>query len=350
MDGRRHSIILREGGFSRRFGRAIFPGIISRNKTDTQKLSKFSSIPVLSSIPLFIFSIWLFPSVLGHVFGGMSGQESVLPTYQSVPDSALESLIEKETKQEYGASAAVADDGNGIFNKKNKVKAGTVFVLALVIAIFTLRAGFFGKKAQEYNTVGVSPEGFPANSVQGVIANNDVNPIGTIISEQQEEVTTDVDASYIEVIQVPSEPAAPVVESSEEVVEEEEEAAVEQQQEEAAAEEAAEEETSEVIEPTDEVAVVEPVYEPPVLPDPTAYPVAPPTTAPSNGRAQPTNPTGAPTAAMQINAAQLKRMRSDSRLSPLSMSMYTDANNWIKTFFSKYGLVGTRFTNKQVHY
>lgn len=29
------------------------------------------------------------------------------------------------------------------------------------------------------------------------------------------------------------------------------------------------------------------------------------------------------------------------------MSMYTDANNWIKTFFSKYGLVGTRFTNKQ---
>ena len=221
--------------------------------------------------------------------------------------------------------------------------------MALVIAIFTLRAGFFGKKAQEYNTVGVSPEGFPANSVQGVIANNDVNPIGTIISEQQEEVTTDVDASYIEVIQVPSEPAAPVVESSEEVVEEEEEAeAVEQQQEEAA-EDAAEEETTEVIEPTEEVAVVEPVYEPPV-PDPTGYPVAPPTVAPSNGRAQPTNPTGAPTAAMQINAAQLKRMRSDSRLSPLSMSMYTDANNWIKTFFSKYGLVGTRFTNKQVHY
>ena len=277
-------------------------------------------------------------------FGGMSGQESVLPTYQSVPDSALESLIEK---QEYGAPTAAADDGNGIFSKKNKIKAGTVFVLALVIAIFTLRAGFFGNKAQEYNSVGVSPEGFPANSVQGVIANNDVNPIGTIISEQQDIVTTDVDASYIDVIQVPAEPAAPVVESSEEVVEEEEE--------EAAAEVAAVEEVVEVAEePSEEVvevAVSEPVYEPPVLapvPDPTSYPVAPPTTVPTM-KIQPTNPTGAPTAAMQINAAQLKRMRSDSRLSPLSMSMYTDANNWIKTFFSKYGLVGTRFTNKQVH-
>ena len=282
----------------------------------------------------------------------MSGQESVLPTYQSVPDSALESLIEKETKQEYGASAVVADDGNGIFSKKNKIKAGTVFVLALVIAIFTLRAGFFGQKAQEYNTVGVSPDGFPSNSVQGVIANNDVNPIGAIISEQQDIVITDVDASYIDVIQVPSEPAAPVVESSAEVVEEEEEAAIEQQQEEeAAAEESAAEEVSEVVEePTEEVvevAVIEPVYEP--VPDPTGYPVAPPTAAPTDGRAQPTKPTAAPTAAMQINAAQLKRMRSDSRLSPLSMSMYTDANNWIKTFFSKYGLVGTRFTNKQVH-
>ena len=282
----------------------------------------------------------------------MSGQESVLPTYQSVPDSALESLIEKETKQEYGASAVVADDGNGIFSKKNKIKAGTVFVLALVIAIFTLRAGFFGQKAQEYNTVGVSPDGFPSNSVQGVIANNDVNPIGAIISEQQDIVITDVDASYIDVIQVPSEPAAPVVESSAEVVEEEEEAAIEQQQEEEAAEESAAEEVSEVVEePTEEevveVAVIEPVYEP--VPDPTGYLVAPPTAAPTDGRAQPTKPTAAPTAAMQINAAQLKRMRSDSRLSPLSMSMYTDANNWIKTFFSKYGLVGTRFTNKQVH-
>ena len=28
---------------------------------------------------------------------------------------------------------------------------------------------------------------------------------------------------------------------------------------------------------------------------------------------------------------------------------YTDQNNWIKTFFSKYGLVGTRFTNKQTY-
>ena len=33
----------------------------------------------------------------------------------------------------------------------------------------------------------------------------------------------------------------------------------------------------------------------------------------------------------------------------LTLDRYTDQNNWIKTFFSKYGLVGTRFTNKQTY-
>jgi hypothetical protein len=101
-----------------------------------------------------------------------------------------------------------------------------------------------------------------------------------------------------------------------------------------------------VAEPVVEEPAVEVVVEPVVVPDPTLAPVSPPTPAPS---AAVVKPSMAPTAAMQLTVAQLKKMRSDSRLAPLSMSMYTDQNNWIKTFFSKYGLVGTRFTNKMTY-
>lgn len=44
----------------------------------------------------------------------------------------------------------------------------------------------------------------------------------------------------------------------------------------------------------------------------------------------------------------LSACNSLSRPLPYS-GRYTDQNNWIKTFFSKYGLVGTRFTNKQTY-
>jgi len=42
----------------------------------------------------------------------------------------------------------------------------------------------------------------------------------------------------------------------------------------------------------------------------------------------------------------LSDIRSDTRLSPLFMSRYTDTNGMLQTFFTKYGLVGNRLTDK----
>ena len=46
-------------------------------------------------------------------------------------------------------------------------------------------------------------------------------------------------------------------------------------------------------------------------------------------------------------ATALTDIRSDTRLSPLFMSRYTDTNGMLQTFFSKYGLVGNRLTDKE---
>jgi len=44
---------------------------------------------------------------------------------------------------------------------------------------------------------------------------------------------------------------------------------------------------------------------------------------------------------------ELKNVRSDSRLSPIFMSRYTEEKDLFHTFFSKYGLVGNRKTNSK---
>ena len=276
----------------------------------------------------------------------MSGQ-SVLPTYQN--DGVLESLIEKEPPKEYGVVAS--PDDSSIFSKKNKVKTGTIFVVALVISVFLLRTVLSPKQTEVYNNAGVSPDGFPgglpSNSVQDVIASSDASS-ASIVYTAPDSITTDVEASYI--IDVP---AAETTTTVEEV--NVETGAVDAVQPEPVAE--PEPEPAPAAEPvavTEPVIVTEPVVEEPAaeviiapvavpVPDPTLAPVSPPTPVPSK---EVVRPSMAPTAAMQITVAQLKKMRSDARLAPLSMSMYTDQNNWIKTFFSKYGLVGTRFTNK----
>jgi hypothetical protein len=43
-------------------------------------------------------------------------------------------------------------------------------------------------------------------------------------------------------------------------------------------------------------------------------------------------------------------IKSDTRLSPLSMSSYKDDNGLMRTFFTKYGLVGNRFTDKEKYH
>lgn len=264
----------------------------------------------------------------------MSGP-SVLPTYQN--DGVLESLIEKEPPKEYGV--VTSTDDNSIFGKKNKVKTGTIFVVALVISIFLLRT-IITPKAEVYNGAGVTPDGFPAasapNSVQDVIASSDASS-ASIIYTEPDSISTDVEASYI--IDVPAEETTTTVEEVNV-----ETGAVEEPEVIVVAEPVITEPI--VAEPIVAEPAVEVVVAPVIVPDPTLAPVSPPTSAPS---AAVVKPSMAPTSAMQLTTAQLKRIRSDSRLSPLSMSMYTDQNNWIKTFFSKYGLVGTRFTNKMTY-
>ena len=43
----------------------------------------------------------------------------------------------------------------------------------------------------------------------------------------------------------------------------------------------------------------------------------------------------------------ISQIRSDSRLSPLFMSSHIDTEGLLRTFFSKYGLVGNRYTDKE---
>ena len=268
----------------------------------------------------------------------MSGP-SVLPTYQN--DGVLESLIEKEPPKEYGV--VTSTDDNSIFSKKNKVKTGTIFVVALVISVFLLRT-IITPKAEVYNGAGVTPDGFPAvsapNSVQDVIASSDASS-ASIVYTEPDSISTDVEASYI--IDIPSEETTTTVEEVNV-----ETGAVEEPEVVIAEPVVVEPVITEpiVAEPIVAEPSVEVVVAPVIVPDPTLAPVSPPTPAPS---AAVVKPSMAPTSAMQLTTAQLKRIRSDSRLSPLSMSMYTDQNNWIKTFFSKYGLVGTRFTNKMTY-
>lgn len=255
----------------------------------------------------------------------------MLPTYQNAGDGALESLIEKEPPKEYGAVTTEDRDGdNSLFSKKNKVKTGTVFVLSLVIAVFLLRSVFASPQAANntYNSVGVNPDGFlpPPSSVQGVIASSDV--ADSIVYAQPDSVSTDVEASYI----VEETPASAVTENITPAETGDEPSYVEDVTVAVPAVEPVEEEPVAAYEEpaateADQTAVIEAVEEPAVeevvvieTPEPTPEPTtAPePTQAPSKLVVRPSQ---GPTAAMQINPAQLKRMRSDSRLAPLSMSL-----------------------------
>jgi hypothetical protein len=259
----------------------------------------------------------------------MSGP-SVLPTYQN-SDGALESLIEKEPPKEYGA-VTTEDSDDSMFSRKNKVKTGTIFVLSLVIAIFLLRSVFASPQTPNttYNSVGVNSDGFlppsSPSSVQEVIASSDV--ADSIVYAQPDSVSTDVDASYIveetpvaaaEVVT----PAATGDEPSyvEEVVVEAPAAPVEEEPA-VSSEEPAVEETVAAAEPEADVAAAETVVieeTPAPTPLPTPLPSAPPPTAVPSKLV--VRPSSGPTAAMQIKSDQLKRMRSDSRLAPLSMSL-----------------------------
>ena len=253
-------------------------------------------------------------------------------------------MIEKEPPKEYGVVSS--PDDSSIFSKKNKVKTGTIFVVALVISVFLLRTVLSPKQAEVYNNAGVSPDGFPgglpSNSVQDVIASSDASS-ASIVYTAPDTISTDVEASYI--IDVPAvETPATVEEVNVETGAVEAPEVVAVQPEPVAEPVVTEPVVAEPVVVVEEPAAAEVIIAPVVVvPDPTLAPVSPPTLAPSK---EVVRPSMAPTAAMQITVAQLKKMRSDARLAPLSMSMYTDQNNWIKTFFSKYGLVGTRFTNK----
>ena len=256
----------------------------------------------------------------------MSGP-SVLPTYQN-SDGALESLIEKEPPKEYGA--VTTEDGNdSMFSRKNKVKTGTIFVLSLVIAIFLLRSVFASPQTPNttYNSVGVNSDGFlppsSPSSVQEVIASSDV--ADSIVYAQPDSVSTDVDASYIveETPAAAAEVVTPVASGDEpSYVEEVVVAAPVEEEPTVSSEEPAAEETVAAAEAEADVAAAETVVieeTPAPTPLPTPLPSAPPPTAVPSKLV--VRPSSGPTAAMQIKSDQLKRMRSDSRLAPLSMSL-----------------------------
>ena len=256
----------------------------------------------------------------------MSGP-SVLPTYQN-SDGALESLIEKEPPKEYGA-VTTEDGDDSMFSRKNKVKTGTIFVLSLVIAIFLLRSVFASPQTPNttYNSVGVNSDGFlppsSPSSVQEVIASSDV--ADSIVYAQPDSVSTDVDASYIveETPAAAAEVVTPVATGDEpSYVEEVVVAAPVEEEPTVSSEEPAAEETVAAAEAEADVAAAETVVieeTPAPTPLPTPLPSAPPPTAVPSKLV--VRPSSGPTAAMQIKSDQLKRMRSDSRLAPLSMSL-----------------------------
>jgi hypothetical protein len=223
----------------------------------------------------------------------------MLPTYQNLGEG--ESLLVPT------ATTPEVRESTGMFNKKNTVRVGSAIIIGLFVAAFALRTEIFPSQSVTYEGTGV------ANSASDAIMKSSspifISPESSTLNQDTMMIAPNplpgVPTTHPDGVTMTAE--APVVAET--------------------ATTESTESTTPVAEETTAVAAVAVAPATVVVNDPAH---------PAGAKVKPVMPAS--------------EIRSDTRLSPLFMSSYTDKYGLLRTFFSKYGLVGNRLTDKEKYH
>ena len=264
----------------------------------------------------------------------------MLPTYQKEGENES-LLIPQQVSMEQETPA-------GFWTKTNKTRAGVVMVVGMIVAAFAVRSELHSPKAvvtvdgimqSSSPLMGSSPVYVEPTST-GVLDTENVmiagNPLPGVVTQHPEsEETTGImtsgsDLSGINTGATLIQKVAAASSSSSSVT--------------ATTEEVATTATTTTTTPTTTIGVDPhaPIPKTIVLGDPNHPAPAksvPTVTIPTTEAADTTKP---------VN--DIANIKSDTRLSPLFMSSHTETNGMLRTFFSKYGFVGNRLTDKEKYH
>ena len=265
----------------------------------------------------------------------------MLPTYQKEGEN--ESLLIPQT-----VSLMEETQPGGFWTKTNKTRAGVVMVVGMIVAAFAVRSELFPQKSVVYSP---SVDGVMQSSSPGLMGSSSpvyVDPSSAVIDTENVMIAGNPLPGVTTQHPESAESTTGIMTSGSDLSGTNTGATLIQKVAAAAEVETTATTTTTTTTTTPVVATAPAVGVDPNAPIPRTIILGDPN-HPAPAKTVPVVPiTEAADTTKPVN--DIANIKSDTRLSPLFMSSHTDTNGMLRTFFSKYGFVGNRLTDKEKYH